>query len=419
MQCDIGFISLLNTKTLKESDSNLKGLLDVGLAAAIGFLLASEIVKMLHLYYGKGMSKSQRVIRALLSPFQLIPIMIHHKERKLELQMRRICTNAEQTNFNQETLTNIRNELNSIQRLKGEHRSTENVLEHFVQFILSVAVLVANKSGSEELKIVFLSNSQFRFSIISSIISLLSMVRGQINLISSQKNGQMGLPATCLLAVYMIVSLFIRAGIIFLSISATYQLIKYGKFQYGHLLFIFTITSVALLHIILSFAIQYCLLKGAKSNLKQALWSFLSPPLFLDWDFLYRQEEFEMSILDCWRRTRNSFLIHNLLTLVGNLALGIPVYILAYYKFQNPHFFETDDFFQFPIYSTLCTTIPALVSQLLLIGMGFLYFKKFHPWARILNAELAIRTALFYTGRDKLEDKEFFTHDRHCGSGKQ
>ena len=79
-------------------------------------------------------------------------------------------------------MTKTRNELTYILRLKGEHRSTENVLEHFVQFILSVAILVANIPGAS-LEIIVLAESEFYFSIGSSIISMLSMVRGQINLV--------------------------------------------------------------------------------------------------------------------------------------------------------------------------------------------------------------------------------------------
>ena len=118
----------------------------------------------------------------------------------------------------EESLSQTRNELAHILRLKGEHRSTENVLEHFVQFILSVAVLVANDlHGPSDTKIVELSTSDIHFSTVSSVVSMLSMVRGQINLIKSQKNGQLGLLATFLIAFYMTVAIFTHAGIIFAS----------------------------------------------------------------------------------------------------------------------------------------------------------------------------------------------------------
>ena len=48
----------------------------------------------------------------------------------------------------------------------------------------------------------------------------------------------------------------------------------------------------------------------------------------------------------------------------------------------------------------LSTLTPAIVSQLILIGLGFLYFKNKHPWARILNAEFTSSVV------EKLEPEE-------------
>ena len=121
-----------------------------------------------------------------------------------------------------------------------------------------------------------------------------------------------------------------------------------------------------------------------------------------------------MPIPECWRRTRNSFLYHNLLTCLGNLALGIPVYILAtgrqlfnegvdwaFLEYADNGGFDgggapplqtwaeqSDRKFSYILF--LSTVIPATLSQPMLIGLGFLYFKKFHPWSCILNGELTI-----------------------------
>ena len=385
---DVKFIVLFNSKRLLKSGQDISGLLDVGLAAAVGFLLASEIIKMVQMYNCRVTSKSHKVFRMLLSPLQLIPFLIHHLERELELRMCRLCAISEPTDVQEEFLTQTRNELASIRRLKGEHRSTENVLEHFVQFLLSVAVFVANATDSEKTIIFELSKSEIRFALLSTIISMFSMVRGQINLISSQKNGQLGLLATCLVAVYMVVAIFTRAIIIFISVIATYNLPREKFHNHGHLLFIFTTVAVALLHIIFSFLIQKKLVYGTKSNLKQALWSFLSPPLFLDWEYLHRKENYEIPIPVCWRRTRSSFLYHNLLTFVGNLAFGIPIYL-------------SEDLWGTLLSITI--VISAIVFQVILLGLGLLYFKKFHPWSRILNVELARAEQI--SVKEKLEQR--------------
>ena len=384
---DIKFIAFLNSlRGGKDIDQGLEGLFDVGVAAAIGLLLLSEVVKVVQLYNCTGITPGQKVMTILLSPLQLIPFFIHHYERKLELRLRMLCVISEPTNDQEVSLTQTRNELMSLRRLKGEHRSTENVLEHLVQFIISLSVLVSYNSRDE---ILDLSPSDFIFSIVSSSISLLSMVRGQINLISSQKNSQIGLMASFLLALYFIFAILTRSGILFSSIYAIYILQNARErkpenareLPFLHLIFILITVTIMIIHILLSYLIQRKLLKGTKSNLKQALWSFLSPPLFLDWDSLYRRLDYKMPISECWRRSRNSFLLHNLLTLVGNLALGIPLYIWGYYALFTS-VSPGDEAFTLVI--LLCT----ILFQAMPLGIGFIYLKKKHPWARILNANL-------------------------------
>ena len=415
----------------KKSNSKISGILDVVLSAAIAFLILSELMKMLQLYKTQGRCLKQKMVKVILSPFQLIPIFIHHLELKLELKMCKLCAISEPTDDEEESLTNTRNEIADILRLKGEQRATENILEHFVQLLLAVTVLILSSTlGSSLLlfsrwysfdaNLLNLSESEVYFSIASSIISVLSMVRGQINLISSAKSGQMGLIATFVIAIYMIVAIFARTLIIISSILATIEFIRsiddlYEEAQFisayfnsfseilqthGRLIFILSTITVALFHIIFSYLIQKWLLRGKKSNLKEALWSILSPPLYLDWEYLYRKEDFEMPIQECWKRSRNSFLFHNLLTFIGNLALGIPLYILNHYSYdglidfydENNWFVRAMDYdidnWQMQQSRLLFPLILAIASQPILIGLGFLYFKKFHQWARILQAEL-------------------------------
>ena len=396
---DVSFIVLYNEKRA-ETVPLFSEMLVVFLAMAIGFLIASEAFKSILLWDTKRTPKAPWVLRMVLSPLQLLPIWIHHQERKLKSRQRKLCGITEPNNDQEQSLTVTTNGLDRIRSMKGELRSTENVLEHFFQFILSLEVVVGSASGNE---IIDLSQSEMQFSIFSSVVSLLSMIRGQVALISTQKNGQLGILAKCVLFPYMAIAILIRAGIIFLSIIATFNFILATYIHWddiktditttfretSHLLFILVLVAVLILHIISSFLIQKRLLKGTKSNLKQSLWSFLSPPLFLDWDFLHIQENYEMPIPECWRRTRNSFLCHNLLTFWGNLALGIPFFLfrtepqiegLAYcLNWCEWHL-------DWALIAVLSTVI---LSQLVLIGLGFLYWRKFHPWSRILNEELA------------------------------
>ena len=390
---DVKFVIILNSVRLDRDHSNLTGLLDVAVSAAIGFLILSEIIKMVQIYHWAGTSLTSRLLRVILSPLQLVSILIHHYERKSYLKLRKLTTRHTITDTEQ-SLTQTRDDLTNIRSMMSEQRATENVLEHFVQFVISVAVLAANRSKSDELKIVDLSDSDFVFSVASSVISMFSMVRGQMNLISRQKNGQLGIFEMLLVGTYLTVGILTRAGIVLASIVATYHIKNLG---FAHILFIVVTLTVALLHIILSFLVQKWLLNGKMSGLKQSLWSFLSPPLYLDWEHLYRKyrrDDIEMPIPKCLKHTMKCFYLHNILTLVGNIALGIPVFICAYYEmpFQAVNDNNADGLRYVKMLSfitTLCTLILAVLSQVVQIGLGYLYLNSAHPWARILNVELA------------------------------
>ena len=90
-----------------------------------------------------------------------------------------------------------------------------------------------------------------------------------------------------------------------------------------------------------------------------------------------------MPILDCWKRSKHVLCLHNLITLLGNIVL-LHAFIPMLVK-TNPDLTALS-------YATIIGLDVAIVSQILILGLGFLYFKTCHPWARLLNAELAKRT---------------------------
>ena len=61
------------------------------------------------------------------------------------------------------------------------------------------------------------------------------------------------------------------------------------------------------------------------------------PPLFLDWDDLYRSNEGRMSVRDCWERTKRVVFAHNILTLFGNVAILATVQITPGFDILGYH----------------------------------------------------------------------------------
>ena len=410
---DVLFIVLLNNKRVPVYAE----FVTVLVVMAIALMIASEAFKVYQLFESKRTPKSHWVLRMILSPFQLLPVVAHHLERKLELRQHQLCAISDRTIQQEISLAKTTNELNCNRRMRGEIRSTENVLEHFFQFIISLTVVIGSASDNTlgQNEILDLSSAEIRFSLFSSVVSLFSMVRGQVGLISAKKNGHLGILAKCVLTLYMAISILVRAGIILMSISASINFIRatyfaelWGKTltdvtmvfkDTSHLLFVLIIYALTIFHLIISNLIQRRFLKGTRNNLQHALWSLLSPPLFLDWDSHHiMQEDDEGHIPECWRRTKNCFLFHNFLALGGNLALGIPMYIFRsqpqidiYFQHSLEHeYYKCFGYCGWHLGWFLLAVLAAvIVSQVVIFSLGILYFRTLHPKERILNQELS------------------------------
>ena len=151
---------------------------------------------------------------------------------------------------------------------------------------------------------------------------------------------------------------------------------------------------VALLQVYLSYIIQSKYFQSTcssgsnfrsgtrRTRLLLAIWSLLAPPLFMDWDHLYRQGEYSTTITECWQRSKKVLFLHHLITLLGNVVL-----VLAFIPFM----LQTNSNATAAAFATTLGTGMgvAVVGQALNIGLGFIYFKTCHPWARLLKAELS------------------------------
>ena len=92
-----------------------------------------------------------------------------------------------------------------------------------------------------------------------------------------------------------------------------------------------------------------------------------------------------MTIRDCWRRTKYVLFLHHLITLLGNIVLLAELVRILVLLANNPDSRPLS-------YATVIVIVGIIVSQILVLGLGFLYFKTCHPWARLLKAELSIDT---------------------------
>ena len=319
---------------------------------AITALILSEAVKMVQFYF------IQKRRSPLLSP--AFAYFVHHDEFMDEIQLQYLASIPNRDDDQEQTFAEARRQQRQTDLIKAELRATENVIEHLLQIIVSLSVLTLDGANSQ-LK---MTEGNRLFFFLSLTLSVLSIVRGQVSLISARKNGHLGTFAKLILAVYQIFAILPRIHamvLLFNGVSSSISLPILGL--------------VAILHILLSCAIQKILFIEEKNLFWQALWTFLTPPLFLDWDRLYRQQDYRISIKECWSRTKYCIFIHHTLTLLGNIAMDR----IGGFGWTQLLSTEIDNVIKLVI--LVCCPVIS-------IGLSFIYFKRRHPWAKLLNAEL-------------------------------
>ena len=354
-------------------------LISVGIAA----LTLSELVKALHMFTRRDVSMARRVGSFLMITF--MPVLLDHQHYVLENELKALAMNENRSSEEETQMTILRKKLQNNRSLFGELRSIENTLENATQIL--VPFLALNLPGYA------LTDTESSFMYVGSFFSAASLVSGQVILVSTRKNGQLGIMAMLLLLVYTSISVVTRGYLIYSSILAalktTFECSFDGCFECrdlacsvkdwsvsGYVPFVPIITAliVLLLHVGLSFALQMRVFTVRKNCFVEALWSLLAPPLNMDWDTLFTEPSCRLSINECWDKSKRVILMHNLITFAGNLA------IVAALLFSEGTFDPTQTSF---------LLVPTVVSPFMLISLGYLYFVKYHPWARLLNSHLS------------------------------
>ena len=115
-----------------------------------------------------------------------------------------------------------------------------------------------------------------------------------------------------------------------------------------------------------------------------------------------------MSIMECWTRTKQITIFHHILTLLGNVAMGLnfralvlrdSLYLENYLKLSSVYVsaiwspgtlvVSSDLLLYYQCITLTMFVIIMYLAETVLLALSFIYFKTRHPWARILNAELS------------------------------
>lgn len=133
------------------------------------------------------------------------------------------------------------------------------------------------------------------------------------------------------------------------------------------------LVGLVVVHLLVSFLILTWFYGGAQSKRRrflQSFWAIICPPLFIDWETIHRLKRYEMPIEECWKRSRNLFLSHNLLMVTENMAMCLASVLIRDWKWGNLRFIAM---ILFPLV------------QLSMIALAYLYFTQGHLWSRIVR----------------------------------
>lgn len=117
----------------------------------------------------------------------------------------------------------LRHKQASINTLRVSLKMTENVLENYVQLFLVIIVVLTIWSetrtmqlsgideilkGGDSTSFLFIDSTTFLY--ISAMISLVSLVKGHIDMVTANRNGMVGIIGKLILLPYMLISIASR-----------------------------------------------------------------------------------------------------------------------------------------------------------------------------------------------------------------
>ena len=136
----------------------------------------------------------------------------------------------------------------------------------------------------------------------------------------------------------------------------------------------------------------------AKFSSLEALYTFICPPLFPDWEDYYRWGKSE-DMLESWRRSKAALACHIILHSAENLILCMPIVLLKIVATRRTSAMADKSFALLPLEAASVGVIDGLLAGSVVLHavvipalqalLAFIYFKFGHAWSRALKAREA------------------------------
>jgi hypothetical protein len=418
--------------------------------AAIAMSELTNILTLLHSDAFPHWNRRQKLTSCICVP--LMPAFVYYKELEQNFKKASVLQIMYKKRDNldnvlhryaEKDLQESRTKLHALKILRTQFKSNENVVEHFVQLIMLLLIILVTKSDTKKVtsldRIVLDDNETFL--VISTIISCVSLLSGQVSHLSAMKGSFLSLTGKCILYAYFLISLSVRVFVIMLcytSVLGLFSTNQHGKlgsmkvnsevknYVYDvtatnkHVSFEkawdnFTLDGLDVYPMLnyfsllppLLFFVHWCVSffllsflykRNTYSKIKlllQGLYTILFPPVFADWETIYRHCNGQIPITKCWQKSKIFICIQIAINFIQHISFCVPL-MLFKVAIDQRNVDLTDAGF-YPLKDELLSN--QRVNDLLIAGFSLsfllpvvqcsfilLYFTKGHPWSRILNA---------------------------------
>ncbi len=318
-------------------------------------------------------SRRLRCLMALATP--LLPGVTLFAEKKLELRMLSSCGSQVPSEDTHKQWMQCKMLKFTVQRLRMALRANENFVEHFVQLTVFVTVLLAEESETRPVQSVgnIIVESSRSFVLFTVVTSMLSLVHGHVDYINMHKNGNLPFVGKAILGVYFALSVLGRVFalvIFFTPILGLFNILRMAEIgmlpasndtvfdinasgevktmeefwllrfklsavsdlfsgRPAWLTYLVIISSTLLFHLTLALVILSKALKLRSFEMWcSLLHTCVCPPLFLDWEHIYRAGPGQITVKRCWDTSESLHRSFVALFALENLILCIPLTVL-------------------------------------------------------------------------------------------
>jgi hypothetical protein len=416
-------------------------------------IVASEMVNFVSLwqnYEFEAFKEVKFVLVLILAPF--MPAVIHYKEFRIKIKQLDTLHKVKNNGNDQlphdldASFTKFRKELHILESVRANVKAGENIVEHILQFIILLLILLLKHTDTAKVtrmdKIFLNKNDLFLY--VSLVWSFISLLRGHISYIAASKNNFLGIVGKIILLCFFVIGLsgklfnivlfctpilglfdsnyhgylgkldfkkrFINNCILYdYHLNNTPICVEdiWSKLQLSNSLSLnpipiyLTMCAVFLLHIVLCSFLQYRLESHVQKTMPKivfvSIYSLMSPPLFLDWEVIYRKNVQDFSVKESWRKSQEFLTCSIMMHFVQHIIFCTP--LMMQKMSISARNTELTDNLVMPLKNELYSTY--IVDVLLAIGiavafvlppiqygLAHLYFVKGHPWSRVLNAKI-------------------------------